>query len=306
MSEVAAAEPTPILVEHRFPLDLSNSISTIRDLYDTAKEKRWDPVKDVPWNDVGLAGYDAETLEAARLTWSRRAWTEYTGLPETPALLIRFCLEVGRESDPKFFLSVRNTEEAWHVDCCHQFAKALGGYIQSPAKTAYADLFNQNFQKRALDADRSLDAYVAAHCALEDGIDLELWRGYLANAENPVAQRILELCVEDKKRHAAFGWFYLEKRAPELSDEARALIADDVETHLRTVVFGGYHCAWLVPDGAASDIVAADKSTAAAGLGALSPDHEQSILAQYLETACAKFSALGIEIAAPQIPDARS
>ena len=220
----AAVPPTPILVEKRFPLDLSQSITTIRDLYDSSKLARWDPTEDIPWSDLDFSGQSEEVRNAAALTWSRRAWVEYTGLPETPALLIRFCLEIGREADPKYFLSVRNTEEAWHVEVCHRIGEAAGGYVDAPTSDAYAALFNQAFSKQALGADTFLDGYVAAHCALEDGLELELWRGYLENATDPVIKRALELCVEDKKRHAAFGWFYVEKRAADWSDADRAAV----------------------------------------------------------------------------------
>ena len=54
-------------------------------------------------------------------------WIEATGLTETPALLMRFCMEAGREIDPKFYLTVRNTEEAWHVECFDRVAEAFGG-----------------------------------------------------------------------------------------------------------------------------------------------------------------------------------
>jgi hypothetical protein len=292
--------PTPILVEKRFPLDLAHSITTIRDLYDSSKKARWDPTADIPWRSFDADGLSDEVRRAARLSWSRRAWVEYTGLPETPALLIRFCLEIGREADPKYYLAVRNTEEAWHVEVCHRVAEAFGGYVDAPANPAYAALFNQAFSKQALGADTFLDGYVAAHCALEDGLELELWRGYLDNARDPVVRRVLELCVEDKKRHAAFGWFYMEKRAPDWSAADRATIADALVRHVREVEFKGYHCAWMAPDGAAGDIVAADRTAAEAGLGALVPEAEAEIVADYLTLARDKFAALGVDM--PDLP----
>jgi len=93
-----------IPTERRFPLHLEPAIGTIRDLYDAAKQARWDPERDIPWHSFDHARYSAEVLAAAALSWSRKAWTEYGGLPETPALIIRFCLEHERESDPKYFL----------------------------------------------------------------------------------------------------------------------------------------------------------------------------------------------------------
>lgn len=296
----SAALPTPILVEKRFPLDLSPTIVTVRDLYESSKQARWDPSSDIPWRDLDVSSHSQEARRAVALTWSRRAWVEYTGLPETPALLIRFCLEIGREADPKYYLSVRNTEEAWHVEVCHKIAEDFGGYIDAPSSEAYASLFNQAFAKQALGADTFLDGYVAAHCALEDGLELELWRGYLDNASDPAVKRALELCVEDKKRHAAFGWLYVEKRAADWSESDRATVAGALAHHLREVEFKGYHCAWMTPDGAADDIVAAERITAEANLGALTPQAEAVIVTDFLALARDRFAALGVDM--PDVP----
>jgi hypothetical protein len=294
---------TPILIERRFPLDLAHSITSIRDLYDTSKRERWDPGADIDWGAFDPSAYDERSLAAARLSWSRRTWVEYTGLPETPALLIRFCLEVGREADPKYYLSVRNTEEAWHVEACHRFAECLGGYIDEPLVSAYAEIFNQSFHRQALDADRSLDGYVAARCALADGLDLELWRGYQANATDAVAERILSLCVADKQRHAAFGWHYLESRAAAWTEDDIAAISEAVAIYFETVERRGFHCAWLVPQGAAADVVEADRVTARAGLGALLPEDERDIVTRYLARTREKCASLGIPADRLLLPD---
>jgi hypothetical protein len=299
---VTAVSPTPVLVERRFPLDLAHSIASIRDLYDASKAARWDPTAEIPWDAFRAGAYDAKTLAAARLSWSRRTWTEYTGLPETPALLIRFCLEQAREADPKYYLSVRSTEEAWHVESCHRFAGLLGGFVDTPANPAYARIFETAPHRRALDADRSLDGYVAAHCALEDGIEHELWRGWRDNATDAVARAILERCVKDKERHAAFGWLYLEARAKTWDAPAKTAIRAAVADYVRDVVLGGYHCAWLA-GGGADDVVAADRLTAAAGLGALAPEAERAILTAHLGAARARFARLGIDM--PAIGDPR-
>ena len=295
--------PTPLLIERRFPLDLAHSITSIRDLYDTSKQERWDPDGHIDWQAFDPSAYDERILAAARLSWSRRTWVEYTGLPETPALLIRFCLEVGREADPKYYLSVRNTEEAWHVEACHRFSASLGGYIKEPRVPAYAEIFNQSFHRQALDAERSLDGYVAARCALADGLDLELWRGYLANATDPTAQRILSLCVADKQRHASFGWHYLESRASGWTGNEIAAISEAVVTYFDSVERKGYHCAWLVPQSAARDVVEADRLTARAGLGALPPEDERDIVSRFLARARAKYALLGISADRLMLPD---
>lgn len=287
----------PILIERRFPLDLAHSITSIRDLYDTSKRARWDPNEDVAWPSFDPGAYDEDTLAAARLTWSRRTWIEYTGLAETPALLIRFCLEAGREADPKYYLSIRNTEEAWHVESCHRFAECLGGYLEKPPNPIWAEILNQSFHQRALDADQSLDSYVATRCALAGGLNLELWRGYLDNASDPIARRVLSLCVADKERHAAFGWLYLETRTPLWSAGDLTRVSDAVGAYFENVERRGYQCAWLAAESDAGEVVRADRLTARAGLGALPPEDERDIVAGYLARAQARYAALGIRAA---------
>ena len=95
--------PLRLLVERRFPLELNVTLPQIRELYDSGKAGRWNPQRDIDWSTLAADAYDAPMREAARRTWSRRLWMEVTGLTETPALLVRFCMETGRESDPKFF-----------------------------------------------------------------------------------------------------------------------------------------------------------------------------------------------------------
>src|SRR3546814_19544130 len=114
------AHITKFPVERRFPVTLTQSIGSIRDLYETGKESRWNPEVDIAWESFDAGKYRRADLDAARLVWSRRAWVEYAGLYETPALLVRVCLEAGRESAPTYFLTVCNHEEAWQKERCHR------------------------------------------------------------------------------------------------------------------------------------------------------------------------------------------
>jgi hypothetical protein len=285
------------LVERRFPLHLEPHFQTIRGLYHKAKTAHWDPEKTIPWAKFDAAAYTPAQLRAAALSWSRRAWTEYGGLPETPAILIRFCLEHAGESDPKMFLSVRGSEEAWHTECCWRFAALAGDYTDKPADERYARLFNQDFHREAFEPGISVDAYIAVHSAILDGLDLELNRGYLRHATDPVASAILKKMVQDKERHAAFGWIYLTERAPAWTEVQRAEIAAEVDQALEGLLLSGAICAWLAPGGIAADIVAADEVTRNAGLGAMSAAEEAAVTAQFLAEAKEHLQRLGVTIA---------
>lgn len=291
----AQSHATRIQVEQRFPLSLSRSIVSIRDLYETGKNARWEPKKDLPWNDFAAADYSAEALAAARLVWSRRAWIEYTRLSETPAVLIRFCLEQGRESDPKYFLTVRNTEEAWQVESYHRFAALMGGYINRPPQTGEEAIFNQYRHRQALDAEQALDAYFTAYSAVEPGLELALFQACLANARDPLAHAILEKAVQSKERHARFGWLYVAERAQRWSDADREQVAVQVARYLQDIELKGYHCPSL---NGASEEAAAAELAAESGLGAITPEQEAALFVDYVAGVRTRLQEHGVALQA--------
>ncbi len=295
--------PTTLQVERRFPLDLHEADRSIRRLYEAAKAAHWNPETDLPWQHSEIAAAATPARSAARRVWSRRAWVEYTGMTATPALLIRFCLELNRESDPKYFLTVRNTEEAFHVESFHHYAEACGGYIDGPAEPAWEPVFNQTLYRDALDAEVSIDAYVAAHCAFVDGLEHALAAAWLANAKEPLARAMLTRCLADYARHAAFGWLYAERRAAEMDAVLRERVVASLVRHVGEIEFAGYHCTALATAiDATADAHDLDL-VAEAGLGAVSAEEEVAIFRTWLATSRQRFAALGFEL--PAIPHPR-
>ena len=288
---------TPIFAERRFPVRLDTVVPDIRALYHRSKDQCWNPQRDVDWDSFTPANYSAEQLAAAALFWSRITWIESTGLAETPSLLVRFCVERDREADPKLFLTVRNTEEAWHIECGHRFAELCNGYIDSPTSAAYAASFNRRFPREALHAETSLDAYVAAHCALADGLELALWEGYRRNATDSVASHILDLCIADKQRHVEFGWLYLKTRSSTWDETTCTEIAEYVDRYVRDVELEGYRCPSLAPPGQTEDLVEAEAISAAAGLGGVNAEQERQILRAWWVEGTERLAKIGVGVA---------
>lgn len=294
MSASASPTATTIPVERRFPLSLGTSISGIRALYEAAKAQCWDPDTVTDWRALDPGRWSSEVAQAAREVWSRRAWREYTGLSETPALLIRLCLEAQRESDPKYFLTVRNTEEAWHVECLHRLAQGFGGYLERPADPRWEPVFNQTLYREALSAGSDIDAYIAARCAVEDGLERELYDAYLANATDPTVRDVLTAVARDKRRHAEFGWLYLQERAAQMDAPRRAAVAEAVERWRRDVHEAGYLVASLNRALFGADDAAAMARVSEAGLGALDSAAEETLAADYLARAHQRLAEIGI------------
>jgi len=298
-------DTTPIFAERRFPVRLDTVVPDIRALYHRSKQECWNPQRDIDWGSFRGGDYSAEELTAAALFWSRITWIETTGLAETPSLLVRFCVERDREADPKLFLTVRNTEEAWHIECGHRFAELCNGYVDTPTSAAYAASFNRRFPREALHAETSLDAYVAAHCALADGLELALWEGYRLGATDPLASHILDLCLADKRRHVEFGWLYLQTRAEGWDETTCQEIAGYVDRYVRDVELEGYRCASLAPPGQTEDLVAAEAISAAAGLGGVNTERERQIFGAWWAESTERLANLGVGVASlsdPRLP----
>jgi hypothetical protein len=266
-------------VERRFPLQFAPEVPALRELYSQAKGFRWNPETDIPWERLDPTRYTKEARQAARRTWSRRAWSVYPGLTESTALLIRFCLESGSLGmDAKLFLSFRPAEEAKHLEVCHMLAARLGGYEPDPADAGLARASNHPFAQAALDPDVPVEAYIAALGALDDQLDLNLYLSHLQHAKDEVVRAALRLIAGDRQRHVVFAWALLGSRVPALDARARAAVVETVREMLGSVILAGYRSTWLLPEKSREPWLAAEQETARQGLGASTVAQERSVL----------------------------
>ena len=285
---------TRIPAEYRFPLHLEPSLATVWNLYSASKQDIWDPAADFAWERFSSADYSHEALTAARLVWSHRVWWFYGRLTETPALLVRFCLERQRESDPKYFLSMRGSEDAWHVDACQRMAAALGGLFDAPDDTGYAARFNIALHRHALDAERSLDSYVVAYVAFRDGLEADLLRAAEQCAGDPLVKALLARLWTDRERQSEFGWLYLRERASAwVLCEREEIAARLVECQARLLASG-----IMLPalGDAPASLRAAYELAAAAGLGGLSVEDARATLSRYRSRARERLAVLQIKL----------
>lgn len=230
--------------------------------------------------------------EAARLAWSHRAWLLFGRLSETPSLLVRFCLERQRESDPKYFLSLRGSEEAWHLDASHGFAERLGGFIVQPRDPGYAQRFNQTLHREVLDADFGLDAYIGAYVALREHLEAALLEASRGATTEPVMAQALDLMLRDKKRHAQFGWLYLAQRKGDLDAAAVVRRAGEM---LERFYSSGLMIPGLNP-AAAGDVADAIEVAAEAGLGFAGLSLQKNSVQEALADGKSRLASLGVKL----------
>src|ERR1044071_8908064 len=101
------------------------------ELWQRAKTLAGDPQTDIPWDELRPERYSPEQVLAARMYWSRRTWGEYGAISESPALLLRFCLE-NRHPDLRFFFTMRTMEEGRHAEASWLMSERLRRPLHHP------------------------------------------------------------------------------------------------------------------------------------------------------------------------------
>ena len=291
-------EPTVLdRPEQRFPLRLDVRMPRIRSLFRSATRKQWDPKTDIQWELLDLSKYREEQLMAAREYWSRRAWSEYGAISESPALLIRFCQDA-LAPDLAYFFTIRSQEEARHAEVCYLMAERLGGYIEEPIVVDYQkSVSTHGIRKMALDPGFSVDAIIAALVCGAEEVAFDVFRHLLDVTTHPTALQVIKAIMRDEVRHCAFGWFYLEHRIPEMSAAEIKVMEDALITMIEKVEMNGYHSSWLAPDSPASLAeMRADRLTWEAGLGATVEELEKPIFVGTVQRIRERVKPWGIDL----------
>src|SRR5690348_6734648 len=191
--------------EQRFPLELGVEIRKIRDLFRAATRNQWDPKTDIDWPALDDLDIDDAHRTAARMYWSRRAWSEYGAISESPALLIRFCQE-RREPDLRYFFTIRTQEESRHAEACYLMAEHLGGYFEQPALTDFQkSVATHGVRKMALDPETPLEVIIAALVCAAEEVAFDVFRHLVEITPNRAANHVLRNIMRDEVRHCGFG-----------------------------------------------------------------------------------------------------
>lgn len=283
------------IADRHFPLDLGGTVPAIRDLYRRAKASEWNPATEVAWDRLELSNYTDEQLFAARQYWSRRAWSEYGAISESPALLLRFTKE-RREPELSLFWTIRTQEEVRHADVCRRMADALGGYLPEPVTKDLEDsVATHGVRGMSFDADTPLEALFASLICCAEVIAFDVFRALVKTTTDPVAKQILQLIFRDEVRHCDFGWKYMEHRVPQMTADELAVVRDKVIWMMEEIELKGYHSTWLAPSPNVSE-VETDRIVYEAGLGATVEEVEKPVMISSVEGMRERMRDWGIEI----------
>lgn len=285
----------PGIREQRFPLNLGEALPRVERIWTVAKGSNWDPVTDIPWSQLDLGKYTPEELYAARVFWSRRAWSEYTGLAESPTVLLRFAFEGGRPGMIKLALATKFMDEAKHIEASYLMAEKLGGYLPEPPEGAPRKRLVAGLRERGMNPDYTPEAVLACWHCVSEYFAVEIFRVRYHHTTDPVARAVLGRILADEVRHIGMGWEYLAYRLPQVSDEVRENVRTAMIDVIQNIELGGFHSSSNVNE--EQDLFARlDLVVAKAGLGAAPPEIEHEAFVSTLAEIRSKAAQLGIDL----------
>lgn len=280
-----------------FPVNLDVGVPKIRELFHLSNLKQWDPRVDINWGAFDASQYTEKQRYAARQYWSRRAWSEYGALAESPILQIRYAHD-DCPADLALYFAMRTQEESRHAEVCVRMAEMLGGYMEQPAQEGFqGSVATHGVRKMALDPYMSIEAILASLVCAAEEIAFDVFRHLTEITPDPVAKQICTYIMRDEVRHCAFGWRYLDHRMPHLSEEEIKVVENAVISMIEKVELNGYHAAWLAPDNPASDAeIEIDRITWEAGLGATVEELEKPIFVSTIQRIRRQMEPWGVKL----------
>ena len=284
------------LTEKRFPLNLGEEIPGVAKIWKMAKATNWDAVTDIAWDKLDTSKYTEEQLYAARVFWSRRAWSEYTGLAESPTVLLRFAFQGEREPQIKFALASKLMDEARHVEASYLMAEKLGGYINEPPEGSPRHRVIAGLRQRGMNIDYTPEAVIGCWHCVSEHFAVDIFRARWQHSTDPVAKEVLGRILSDEMRHINMGWEYLAYRLPRVSPEVRDNVRIAMIDVIENIELGGFHSSSMMEGGEPDLFVKLDAIVAEAGLGAAPADKEHAASVESLATIRAKAAAVGVDL----------
>src|SRR2546430_13329651 len=181
--------------EQRYPLPLKSAMPDVWALWQRAKTLEWDPQTDIPWEELHPERYSAEQVLAAQMYWSRRTWGEYGAISESPALLLRFCLE-RRLPDLQFFFTMRTMEEGRHAEASWLMAERVRRYFPHPQNPPTARAVGTHrVRPTALEPHTAAQGNFASLLRPAREILIDVFQATVTKATNPAVRRLMEMIL---------------------------------------------------------------------------------------------------------------
>ena len=178
---------------------------------------------------IDLARYHPREVERGRRSFVLRALDEQRSLLAFSELLTELC-EAGADLDVIGSLTRVVRDEAAHVDLCQRVVGRLGGWPGNAPEPNWV-----RSDRRLPLRERILRTVIASLC-IGETVSVAMIAGVRESATDPVVAQVLTQMLADESFHSRFGWWWLDRYAPTLTDEEHASLARWVPRVLDGVV----------------------------------------------------------------------
>ncbi len=226
------------------------------------------------------------THDAARRFWSQRTWAEYAAVPAIGQVVLSLVREGAVLETLSAYLGIA-ADEVRHAQLSRDLADALGGYVDEvPDGLGYAP------RGLADPSEVPLSVWALANGCFSETVSLALIRARHAATKQPVVRQVLAQTLRDEAVHVRIAWQLADELLPSLGTRERKDLAgygDELAAMLRRT-FGTAG----LPKAVRARERKLRTATAAAGLGALTPDEADAIVDDTLEDIRARLARLGV------------
>jgi hypothetical protein len=165
--------------------------------------------RSIDWSAMDVGALGASGRRTVGATWRERMRQEHLAVGAF-SLLARELAEQGCDAVVLSLITRAACDEVRHAEICRQFAVALLGRRDVPARF-------RGLPKVPMHADATPAARVLFHvvemCCLSETITGVYFTEMLARTTDPVAREAIESLLEDEIDHGRVGWAYLAERA---------------------------------------------------------------------------------------------
>jgi hypothetical protein len=167
--------------------------------------------RNIAWDRLDARALGPRGRAVVGASWRERMRQEHLAVGAF-ALLARELAEEGCSSVVLSLVTRAASDEVRHADICRQFAVALLGESEVPARLR--GLPRVPMHEGATRPERAL-YHVVEMCCLSETLTGVFFTEMIARTTDPVAREAVESLLEDEIDHGRVGWAYLAERARE-------------------------------------------------------------------------------------------
>lgn len=274
--------PPPVEGGNPMPLDWNDKIPRMRDLYEKARSQHYNPLTDLPWDQLDPGDFTAEERLAIAYYMTTDGTFENSGVPTfARAMIASYENHIGDDSSRMLLTIAR--DEMNHDDICRRVAQTLvpGFPFDFEPKTELERIAQNNQRWISYTNSRYWSGYLRAFeqrrfpaittaFILGEAAASVIFMRTSERADHPLFKQAFRFIGTDESRHFAFCNFLGNKEFATFSEEEKATMSKNIRAgfiYISIILDVPHPPFWEVPEGFTDAHLAFEATAARAGLG---------------------------------------